>query len=251
MEPSGNIGDLIARMEEMLVPLDREDDELQHFHATYLRTTRAVKEEIERLGFLDNDWVERWDVAFADPYLVALDRWNRGEPPPTPWQIAFQACRDRGLPHLRYVLLGINAHINYDLPQALLAVITDREFDDVEHVARRASDHERIDGILAGRVAAEDRELARVEAAGERTFLDRMLQPFNRSGTKKFLKEARRKVWANARQLSLARRAGPDALARRLAELEELSRARVADLRAPGQVVLKLARRGFGVELAA
>ena len=90
-----------------------------------------------------------------------------------------------------------------------------------------------------------------MEGPGERTLLDRMLQPFNRQGTRRFLKEARRKVWANARQLSLARREGPGPLAARLAQLEELSRARVADLRAPGQVILKLARRGFGVELAA
>jgi hypothetical protein len=145
----------------------------------------------------------------------------------------------------------MNAHINYDLPQALLTVITDGEFDDPGLIARRAADHERIDDILASRVAAEDRELAKVEEPGERTLLDRMLQPFNRQGTKRFLKEARRKVWANARQLSLARRAGPQALSARLAELEELSRARVADLRAPGQVILKLARRGFGVELTA
>src|SRR3712207_7131473 len=56
----------------------------------------------------------------------------------------------------------------------------------------------------------------------------------------------RSKVWANAVQLSEARRHGD--LRRRLAELEELSRARVADLEAPGQVLLRLARRGFGVE---
>jgi len=251
VQPSSDIDDLIARMEEMLVPLERDDDELQHFHATYMRTTKAVKKEIEGRAFLDDEWVERWDVAFADLYLVALDRWNRGEPPATPWQIAFEACRERGLPHLRYVLLGMNAHINYDLPQALLAVITDKEFDQPELIARRAADHERIDDILASRVAAEDRELAKVEGPGERILLDRMLQPFNRSGTKRFLKEARKKVWSNARQLSLARRTGPDALEERLAELEELSRARVAELRAPGQVILKLARRGFGVELAA
>src|SRR5207247_10751121 len=124
-------------------------------------------------------------------------RWRRDEPPPTTGQIAFHACRNRGLPHLRYVLLGMNAHINYDLPQALLAVISDEEFDDTGLVARRAADHERIDDILASRVAAEDRELAKVEDPGERTLLDRMLQPFNRQGTKRFLKEARRKVWAN------------------------------------------------------
>jgi hypothetical protein len=251
VQPAGTIDDLIARMEEMLVPLERDDDELQHFHATYMRTTMAVRDEVRRGGFVDNDWLERWDVSFADRYLVALEQWNGGETPPGPWQIAFQACRDRNLPHLRYVLLGMNAHVNYDLPQALLDVITDAEFDDPQLVAKRASDHEHIDDILASRVAAEDRELAKVEGPGERTLLDRMLQPFNRQGTKKFLKEARRKVWGNARKLSLARRTGPDALAKRLAELEELSRARVADLRAPGQVILKLARRGFGVELAA
>jgi hypothetical protein len=40
-----------------------------------------------------------------------------------------------------------------------------------------------------------------------------------------------------------------DAYATRLAELEHLAAARVADLMAPGQVVLKLAVKGFGVRL--
>jgi hypothetical protein len=57
-------------------------------------------------------------------------------------------------------------------------------------------------------------------------------------------------VWRNARALSLARRAGPDAYVTRLAELEGLCAARVADLVAPGQVILKLARKGFGVLLS-
>ena len=35
-----------------------------------------------------------------------------------------------------------------------------------------------------------------------------------------------------------------------LAELAELSAAKVAELMAPGQVVLRLAARGFGVRLA-
>jgi len=57
-------------------------------------------------------------------------------------------------------LLGINAHVNYDLPQAMLSVIGMREFADPELIASRRRDHERIDGVLAGRVAAEDNELA-------------------------------------------------------------------------------------------
>ena len=79
--------------------------------------------------------------------------------------------------------------------------------------------------------------------------LDRLLRPFNRLGTQRFLREARVKVWANAIALNRARRQGPDAYAARLAELEELSAAKVADLQAPGQVLLKLAATGFGVRL--
>ena len=116
-------------------------------------------------------------------------------------------------------------------------------------VARRGADHRHIDDILVERVAQEDRELAKVEQPGDRTLLDRLLTPFNRAGTKRFLKEARRKVWSNAKALSRARRQGPAVLAARLAELEALSAARVRDLKAPGQVLLKLAARGFGVLL--
>ena len=39
------------------------------------------------------------------------------------------------MPPIRHLLLGMNAHINYDLPQALLEVITDQEFDDRELIA--------------------------------------------------------------------------------------------------------------------
>jgi hypothetical protein len=49
--------------------------------------------------------------------------------------------------------------------------------------------------------------------------------------------------------LSQARRQGPQAYAAVLAELEELSAAKVSALTAPGFVLLKLAVTGFGVRL--
>jgi Family of unknown function (DUF5995) len=144
------------------------------------------------------------------------------------------------------VLLGINAHINNDLPRALLAVISDDDFADPRVVDRRRRDHERIDGVLATRVAAEDRNLSQHSA---RSLLDRALQPLNRVSSRRFLREARQKVWHNTLELQQARLAGPDQLAVREAELELLSAARVADLLRPGQVLLRLAVAGFGVVL--
>jgi hypothetical protein len=143
------------------------------------------------------------------------------------------------------VLLGINAHVNYDLPQALLEVISDQEFSDPLVMARRRRDHERIDGVLASRVAAEDDVLS----AQGKPFIDRVLQPLNRLSSKRFLKEARVKVWLNTEELQQARLAGKRAYAVRLGELEVLSAARIADLLAPGQVLLRLAVAGFGVVL--
>jgi Family of unknown function (DUF5995) len=239
------IEELISRMAALLESLQATGDPRRYFHATYQRTTIAVAEELERGGFADPPWVEQWDVVFADLYLDALQTTLAGGEPSRPWAIAFGA--PAGLPALRHVLLGMNAHINYDLPQALVAVITDEQFDDQALLNRREADHRAIDNVLASRVAAEDDELTAISGPG--TLLDRLLRPFNRLGTQRFLREAREKVWVNAIALNRARRQGPDAYATVLAQLEVLSAAKVAALMAPGPVLLKLAATGFGVRL--
>jgi hypothetical protein len=236
---------LIDRMAALLEPLEAEGDRRRYFHATYQRTTIAVAEELKRGGFADPEWVERWDVAFADLYLDALETSLAGGAPTRPWQIAFNAPAD--LPPLRHVLLGMNAHINYDLPQALIAVIGAEQFDDAALLARREADHRAIDNVLASRVAAEDDELTTL--SGPVPLLDRLLRPFNRLGTQRFLREAREKVWANAIALNRARGQGPDVYTVTLARLEKLSASKVEALEAPGQVLLKLAATGFGVRL--
>jgi hypothetical protein len=239
------VDELIARMAADLDTLVAAGDGRRHFHATYLRTTRAVADEITRGGFLDGEWMRRWDVAFAGFYLDALSADRAGRAVAGPWRVAFDAARDHAdLPPLRHVLLGMNAHINYDLPQALLAVIGPAEFDDAALLARRAADHKHVDDVLLARVAAEDDELT---AQGGQSVLDRLLRPFNRAATMRFLAEARAKVWHNTTVLNAARRAGRYEPV--LADLEKLCARRVADLVAPGQVLLKLARRGFGVRL--
>ena len=111
---------------------------------------------------------------------------------------------------------------------------------------------------LIGRMAAT---LEQLRAAGDPrqyfhatylcTLQDRLLRPFNRLGTRRFLREAREKVWANAIALSRARRRGPGCYAAVLVQLEELSAAKVAALEAPGPVLLRLAATGFGVRLPA
>ncbi|GAA0807829.1 DUF5995 family protein [Spirilliplanes yamanashiensis] len=240
--------DLDALLDRMRADLARLTDARRFFHGTYLRTTEAVGAEIDRGGFADGGWVLRWDIAFARLYLDALEADEGGGAVPAPWRVAFTAARERpDLPPLTHVLLGLNAHINYDLPQALLAVIPAADMADPAVRARREADHRHVDTVLRARVGTEELELGAVSAV---TRLDRLLRPANRAASRRLLAESRAKVWRNARALDAARTAGPKAYAARLAELERRCEARVRDLTAPGPVLLNLARRGFGVLLA-
>jgi hypothetical protein len=237
---------LLARMDALVAELEAEGDTGRFFLATYTRTTRAVGAALADGRFEDPAWVEEWDVVFADLYLDALEAYRRSpQEAPRPWRIAFDAAPT--LPPVAHVLLGMNAHINYDLPQALLTVVSPEDFGDPQVMERRRRDHERIDGVLAERVAAEDGELE--QADGGRTLLDRVMTPLNRQASRRFLREARMKVWHNTVSLDQARRRGPEAYAERLRDLDTLSAAKVVDLLRPGPVLVRLGLVGFGVTL--
>ena len=238
------IDDVVARMTALLSSLD--GDPARFFLGTYLRTTQAIGRALDADAFEDPDWMAAWDVEFAGRYLAAVEA-HRREPAgaPAPWRLAFGA--QPGLPPEAHVLLGVNAHINFDLPQSLVAMIPPADFADPIQLGSRERDHERVDDIIAERVPAEDAVLE--DAGGSRSLLDRLLAPANRAASRIFLREARHKVWANAAALNAARLAGPEVLDRRVADLEAVSAARVRDLLRSGPVLIRLAVRGFGVTL--
>jgi uncharacterized protein DUF5995 len=241
-EPAASIGEVVEQLQRRIDVLEPDQVHRRIFLTTYQRTTQAVGDAVENAYFEDPEWVVRWDVAFAELFLVAHDDDQTGRAVVRPWRLAFQA--DPNLPTIVHLLLGMNAHINYDLPQATLEVITDQDFQDPVLVQRRRRDHERIDMILARRVTAEDQVIG-----GPRRLVDRLLTPANRLSSRRFLREARQKVWLNVAELQRARLQGADDYYARLDELEVLSAAKIADLLRPGQVLLRLAMTGFGVTL--
>jgi Family of unknown function (DUF5995) len=241
-QPTSTIGEVVDKLQQRIDALPPDQVHRRTFMTTYQRTTQAVAEAVDAAFFEDPDWVVRWDVAFADLFIVAHDADQIGGHVPRPWRLAFRA--DPTLPTIVHLLLGMNAHINYDLPPATLSVITDHDFQDPVLIDRRRRDHERIDRILAARVAAEDHAIG-----GARNLLDRVLTPANRLSSRRFLREARGKVWLNVAELQRARLEGEDAYDARLAELELLAAAKIADLLRPGQVLLRLAMTGFGITL--
>jgi len=241
------IGGVVARMDERLADLAGEGSGARHFLATYRRVTIAIGEAAARGRVEDPAWLGRWDVAFAELYLRALDTW-RGDPDavPGPWREAFTAPQDLE-PYL-HVLLGMNAHINYDMPLSLLAVVSEADRHDAATMASRERDHHALDGVIVALVPQESRHLVRAAAVAPGV-LDRLLLPLSRAASAKLLRESREQVWANTHVLLRARLAGPGRLAAATAELEGLATRRVHDLLVPRHPLYHLARYGFGVRL--
>jgi hypothetical protein len=225
---ASDLGVLIELLEDRLVPLRERRDHRRFFHVTYLRATEAVAAELAAGGFGDPAWVTYWSAAFARFYLDALDSDARGRPVPAPWARALRA--GPGIAPERHVLLGMSAHINYDLPQALLAVISDAEFSDPTLLARREADHRHMDRVLA----------ALADNAGSR---------LRQVTFRRLLETARGSAWANARILAARRRRGDAAYQRALGELGRMATAQATDITRPGPVLPRFIAGGFGVTL--
>lgn len=119
------------------------------FARAYLRMTL---EEITRLAdgtFADPAWMAGFAVAFARKYRDALlDPAAR----PGPWAVAFDTAAQGQRRAIRALLLGINAHMSYDLPLTLVdGVLDDRDL--------RHGDYHRVNAVLAAAVDPVQRVL--------------------------------------------------------------------------------------------
>ncbi len=146
-ESRPTVADVVARMADVSAGLPTRDG-VRAFNDMYLTTTREVARALGEHRFVDREFMDRLDVNFADLYFAALDSYE-SDPVSAPrcWS-ALIGARDRvGASPVQFALAGMNAHIGYDLPRALVA--TTLEFGgDLGHEGRR-SDFLTINAILA------------------------------------------------------------------------------------------------------
>ena len=98
-----------------------DGDGLKWFNWLYLQVTAAVEARIAAGGFADPAWLAELDVQFARLYFGALASSLSGQPTPGCWQALFQRRNQVQIARIQFALAGINAHINHDLPEAIVA----------------------------------------------------------------------------------------------------------------------------------
>jgi hypothetical protein len=122
-----------------------ENDGIVCFTVLY----RTITETVDNETYEDRDFLVRLDLEFARRYFRALRRYasDRGSAP-RPWRLLFDARSDPDIERVQFAAAGVNAHINYDLADALLATWADfrpnaarqRDFGKVNDVFDRHMD---------------------------------------------------------------------------------------------------------------
>src|ERR1017187_2566465 len=96
-------------------------DGLKWFNWLYLQVTQAVEARVGAGAFTGPEWLAQLDVQFARLYFSALKSSLSGETTSACWQVLFDSRNQGAIARIQFALAGINAHINHDLPEAIVA----------------------------------------------------------------------------------------------------------------------------------
>jgi hypothetical protein len=140
--PCVTLDDVAGRLAELERGYLGLRDRRAVFLTVYGYMTREMQRRIEARAFADNEWVERYTVAFANLYLEALQAYDRAQPVPKSWGLAFGTAKTGAALVSQDLLLGINAHVNHDL-----AVALDQVSIEPDRLARHA-DHTAVNEVL-------------------------------------------------------------------------------------------------------
>lgn len=139
------IDGVLAQMDEIVAWTLANTSRAGYFAALYRRVTRTVRDRIGTGYFDDDARMERLDVTFASRYLTAFRQWRAGDPAISAcWKGAFDGTADPGLIILQNLLVGMNAHIDYDL-----GIATAQVAGSMEGLQSLEGDFDKINALLA------------------------------------------------------------------------------------------------------
>jgi len=140
-----SIDEAIARMETIEAGLPATDG-LACFNRMYLEVTREVGERIKAGFFADPEFMTRLDVAFANLYFDAADAAAHPPTVPLAWRPLIEQREQPGIEPIQFALAGMNAHINHDLPIAV--VRTCSELGTAPADDTHQADYQKVDRLL-------------------------------------------------------------------------------------------------------
>jgi hypothetical protein len=142
--PLTTVAGVIARMEAIEAALPSTDG-LACFNRMYLQVTRQISSRLGEGFFADPAFMTHLDVAFAGLYFGAADAAD-GPAVPLAWRALAEQRANTGIEPVQFALAGMNAHINHDLPLALVATCT--ALATSPETGAHYADYQKVDQLL-------------------------------------------------------------------------------------------------------
>ena len=144
--PPKTIDDVLTELDGIILRARSEQSRLGYFATLYRNVTLKVKQGIAAGVFEDGTRIEKLDVTFAGRYLTAMQNYRAQQNTHRCWIAAFETADKWSSIILQQLLIGMNAHINFDLGIAAQAVAPGSELPSLE------TDFNRINDVLASMV---------------------------------------------------------------------------------------------------
>jgi len=121
--PFTSLDDAYTRMACLNSYFVANNDYRCHFLTVYVETTFQMRQYIRTTTLFHNPaWMEIYTMGFADIYRQHIFNWETGNQAAVPyaWAISYQHAAAKDLLIIQNIGLGINAHINRDLANAIV-----------------------------------------------------------------------------------------------------------------------------------
>jgi hypothetical protein len=197
---------VVDRMQSLVSQWEVRADRRATFLSCYMMMTRNMLAALDRHEFGDSAWVAGLLHRFADYYFVALEAYEQ-DPAAAPlvWQLAHNATREHRAFAVQELLLGVNAHINYDLVLALVDLLGP-EWDALSDSQREAryADHCRVNDVI-GRTMDDVQDQVLEPVSRIMAIVDDLLGPIDEALISRLIAHWRETVWRDAVHLLEAR----------------------------------------------
>jgi len=187
---------LTERMTELLEEWEQRGDRRAIFLGCYALMTGNMLMATKQRRFEDDAWVSSLIHHFAGYYFDALEAYDdSASMTPIAWRITHDAAQDPETMAVQNLLLGINAHVNYDLALAVTDLL-DQEWPSLPFEVResRYQDYLKVNQIIADTVdIVQDQVVERYAPLME--FVDILLGPIDEWFASQLINNWRDEVW--------------------------------------------------------
>jgi hypothetical protein len=174
-ESPSTVPDVVARLRAIEASCSKGDG-VGCFARLYREVTQEADALLGQQRFADARYMQGLDVRFAGLFFSAFDAYARDPATaPSAWRPLFEQRSRRGIAPLQFALAGMNAHINRDLPIALVETSKALQLD-LHEQSPEHDDFERVNSLLA----QVEARIKSVYVTGWLARLDRFIHPFHR-----------------------------------------------------------------------